>query len=65
MKKDNWIHKDDGMICNTCMWFVVKTGLAGRCRRHSPTLEGYPVVFNKDWCGDHKLEISQKSIDNG
>ncbi len=28
----------------------------GRCRRHSPTLGGYPVVFTTDWCGDHKLD---------
>ena len=27
----------------------------GRCRRHAPTMNGYPVVFVKDWCGDHKL----------
>jgi hypothetical protein len=27
----------------------------GRCRRHSPTMNGYPVVFTDDWCGDHKL----------
>jgi hypothetical protein len=28
----------------------------GRCRRHSPTMSGFPVVFFKDWCGDHKLD---------
>ncbi len=27
----------------------------GRCRRRSPTMSGYPVVFVNDWCGDHKL----------
>lgn len=27
----------------------------GRCRRHAPTMNGYPVVFESDWCGDHKL----------
>jgi hypothetical protein len=27
----------------------------GRCRRHAPTMTGYPVVFVNDWCGDHKL----------
>lgn len=27
----------------------------GRCRRHAPTMGGYPVVFPDDWCGDHKL----------
>ena len=28
----------------------------GRCRRHAPTLQGYPAVFGDDWCGDHKLD---------
>lgn len=27
----------------------------GRCRRHAPTMNGYPVVYVNDWCGDHKL----------
>lgn len=28
----------------------------GRCRKHAPTMGGYPVVFETDWCGDHKLD---------
>lgn len=28
----------------------------GRCRRHAPQLNGWPTVFNNDWCGDHKLD---------
>ena len=28
----------------------------GRCRRHAPTMAGYPAVFVSDWCGDHKLD---------
>lgn len=28
----------------------------GRCRRHAPSMNGYPVVFVNDWCGDHKLD---------
>jgi hypothetical protein len=53
------------MHCKTCMWFVKKqspieivsadVGYIGRCRRHAPTISGYPVVFEMDWCGDHKL----------
>lgn len=31
-------------------------GPIGRCRRHAPTMNGYPVVFASDWCGDHKLD---------
>ena len=53
------------MRCATCMFFVEKVversteGPAdktiGRCRRHAPTLQGWPAVFTTDWCGDHKL----------
>lgn len=28
----------------------------GRCRRRAPTMNGYPAVFEHDWCGDHKLD---------
>ncbi|MCK5236191.1 MAG: hypothetical protein KAR06_04320 [Deltaproteobacteria bacterium] len=62
--KDPWVHRSAGMQCGTCMWFVVKaTGpLAteedklGRCRKHAPSMNGYPAVFSNDWCGDHKLD---------
>jgi len=63
--KDNWIHRSEGMRCKTCMYFVIKEsssdtlnekGEMGRCRRHSPTMSGFPVVFESDWCGDHKLD---------
>ena len=33
----------------------------GRCRRHAPTMNGYPVVFRNDWCGDHKLDETKVS----
>jgi len=68
---DNWKHRSSGMICNTCMFFVrkkpsapvsvetgddPKRGMLGRCRRHAPTMKGFPAVFECDWCGDHKLD---------
>ena len=30
----------------------------GRCRRHAPMSggNGWPVVFEGDWCGDHKID---------
>ena len=28
----------------------------GRCRRHAPTMNGWPVMYLTDWCGDHKLD---------
>ena len=67
-KTDPWKHRSKGMTCSTCMWFVEKEAkdlphaceddlpIVGRCRRHAPTMNGYPVVFEIDWCGDHKLD---------
>ncbi len=65
MSVDLWVHRSSAMSCRTCMWFVAKPSLReektvapqlGRCRRHAPTMNGYPVVFLSDWCGDHKLD---------
>lgn len=53
--KDPWMHRSEFMKCPTCMWHVSK-GVLGRCRRHCPTMNGFPVVTNDDWCGDHKLD---------
>jgi len=64
---DNWKHRSQGMRCSTCMWFVRKHYEGpmspedvevpfGRCRRHAPTLGGWPAVFGSDHCGDHKLD---------
>ena len=61
---DPWAHRSEGMKCKTCMWFVRKERSAwpaymnvlGRCRRHAPTIGGWPTVFETDWCGDHKLD---------
>lgn len=60
--RDPWIHRSSQMSCRTCMWYVMKerTGPilkeVGRCRKHAPTMTGYPVVFSTDWCGDHKID---------
>lgn len=58
MSQDNWKHRNKNMKCVTCMWFVIKEGAAaiGRCRRRAPTMNGFPVVYVSDWCGDHKLD---------
>lgn len=72
MSNDPWKHRQKNMRCTTCMYFVVKakpqgevadtlaetgvTGQLGRCRRHAPTMKGFPAVFELDWCGDHKLD---------
>jgi len=54
------------MRCASCVFYVPKqpdptptetrAATLGRCRRHAPTLNGYPVVFPTDWCGDHRLD---------
>jgi hypothetical protein len=61
---DNWKHRLSRMKCDSCMWYVQKDagrcfpGQAnlGRCRRHAPTMSGFPAVYGQDWCGDHKLD---------
>lgn len=63
---DPWIHRSSGMRCRTCMWFVgkepqaltvtLKSQEVGRCRRHAPSMNGYPVVYMTDWCGDHRID---------
>ncbi len=61
--EDNWpSERGSGThVCGTCMWFVSKLPLTeegkqlGRCRRHAPTLGGWPAMFESDFCGDHKL----------
>lgn len=59
--EDPWKHRAEGMKCHSCMWYVAKADSPenelerGRCRRRAPTMNGYPVVFVNDWCGDHKL----------
>lgn len=61
--EDPWKHKSKGMSCTTCMWYVrkvkangiVDTASIGHCRKYAPTMNGYPVVFQTNWCGDHKL----------
>ena len=69
VKTDNWKHRSQGMRCKTCMFFVEKVSgpgtansevnvfqILGRCRRHAPTMSGWPVMYGTDWCGDHKID---------
>ena len=60
---DPWAMRTKGMKCMTCIWFVPKERAVslghsnvGRCRRHAPTMNGYPVVYMTDWCGDHRID---------
>lgn len=57
--KDNWGGRALRMRCRTCIYFEDKEGPVegvGRCRRHAPTLGGWPVILSDDWCGDHKID---------
>ena len=62
--RDPWAKRSHGMRCTTCIFYVMKVDDVenppsrelGRCRRHAPTMQGFPVVFPDDWCGDHKLK---------
>lgn len=69
MSTDNWQHRGSNMRCATCMFFVEKGSRKpthadplgqdphfGRCRRHAPTMGGFPAVYAGDFCGDHKLD---------
>lgn len=63
MAQDPWKGRNTGMLCSTCMWFVQKgDGALGRCRRRCPTMNGYPAVFENDWCGDHKLDETKLDL---
>jgi hypothetical protein len=59
---DPWIHRASKMLCTTCMYYAMKNNQGaprpeiGRCRRRAPTMNGFPVVYPADWCGDHKLD---------
>jgi len=61
-QRDPWEHRASCMLCRTCMFYALKKSNVavlrnvGRCRRHAPSMNGYPVVFEHDWCGDHKLD---------
>jgi hypothetical protein len=52
---DPWRHRAIHMRCRNCMWYAEKVPSFGRCRRHAPTMSGYPAVYSTDWCGDHKM----------
>ena len=67
MGEDNWVHRAKTMRCATCMWYTAKLksngelGPIGRCRKKAPTMGGWPVMFESDWCGDHKLDENKVS----
>lgn len=68
MGEDNRAHRAKGLRCATCMWYVSKLksdgtpGEVGRCRKKAPTMDGWPVRFQGDWCGQHKLDENKLEV---
>lgn len=70
ISKESWRDRNIGMICKTCVFYVLKVipfeliiegqESIGRCRRHAPSTFGFPVVYDSDWCGDHKLDENMR-----
>jgi hypothetical protein len=57
--KDNWKDKST-LVCKTCIYFVEKMCDVGRCRFNPPVVvNGWPVVMEDDWCGQHKLDVEK------
>ena len=53
--KDKW-DQITGYCCESCRYYSPKDSSIGRCRRHAPTMAGYPVTYpDSDRCGDHKV----------
>ncbi len=49
--------------CATCNYFYdpiaplhPERRVQGRCRRNAPTHSGFPVVWDRDYCGEHEGE---------
>ncbi len=70
VKMDNWANRSEFMLCGSCMWWAEKKGTnvlagIGRCRRNGPSMSGWPVVFDTDWCGNHKLDENYSKEGHG
>jgi hypothetical protein len=60
---DNWKNRSIEMLCKTCLYYVPKNEIIGRCRFNPPTLKGFIPVYPIDWCGQHRLN-EQKLKEN-
>lgn len=54
--KPMWENREEDAYCKNCVWFMSKMNGLGRCRRHAPTIIGFPQVFENDICGDIRLD---------
>lgn len=60
--EDRSLVQGDGIQCRTCLYFEIEEGNergVGRCRRHAPTLGGFPIVLQEDWCGDYEPDANK------
>ena len=63
---DAWVDRTIHMVCGTCMNYQEKGRdhrgkLIGACKNNSPTMKGYPRVFDDEQgCGAHKLRVFPK-----
>jgi hypothetical protein len=63
--------RPEGMRCKSCIWFAGSPAEGeriihvGRCCRHAPTTDGFPVVYVNDWCGDHSVNEHWLSQEGG
>ncbi len=58
---DNWNSRLIQFLCKSCTFYVIRDGQLGRCRKHAPSHNGWPAVFETDWCGDHKLNKKERT----
>ena len=47
-------YKEDKEVCEVQAYDP--RGSIGRCRRNAPTMKGFPIVFEQDWCGEHRID---------
>lgn len=52
---DNWNNRAVQFTCKNCLFFVDRGQGLGRCRKHAPTHDGWPTMYESDWCGDHRI----------
>jgi hypothetical protein len=60
-KNDFWTATiTTNFCCATCMFYA-----NFRCKRHAPTMGGFPAVMPTDVCGDHRMgKETMKEITN-
>ncbi len=59
--KDQLRLKEKG-TCDTCTWYhSIREDKSGQCRRYAPTINGWRIVYNDEWCGEHEVNTKLKT----